>query len=106
MSTFTIYPKNKDEEKVYLQLAKVLKSKISREIKSQLKFWNKSGNKSIQKKIEELMIDIQEHPLPVSASQKPLNIIYPDFEAEGINQRIVYQVSNGVVKTTSLNGHY
>ncbi len=34
MSTLTIYPKNKEEEKVYLQLAKVLKSKISRETKS------------------------------------------------------------------------
>lgn len=34
MSTLTIYPKNKAEEKLYLQLAKVLKSKINREAKS------------------------------------------------------------------------
>jgi hypothetical protein len=29
MSTLTIYPKTKEEEKVYLQLAKLLKSKMS-----------------------------------------------------------------------------
>lgn len=34
MSTLTIYPKTKAEEKLYLQLAKVLKSKINRETKS------------------------------------------------------------------------
>jgi hypothetical protein len=37
MSTITIYPKNKEEEKVYLQLAKFLKSKINRETKSPYK---------------------------------------------------------------------
>jgi hypothetical protein len=34
MSTLTIYPKTKEEEKVYLQLAKLLKSKINRDAKS------------------------------------------------------------------------
>jgi hypothetical protein len=34
MSTLIIYPKSKEEEKVYLQLAKLLKSKINRDSKS------------------------------------------------------------------------
>jgi hypothetical protein len=34
MSTLTIYPKSKEEEKVYLQLAKMLKSKIDRQKRS------------------------------------------------------------------------
>lgn len=37
MSTITIYPKNKEEEKVYLQLVKLLKSKINRETESPYK---------------------------------------------------------------------
>jgi hypothetical protein len=34
MAPLTIYPKTKEEEKVYLQLAKVLKSQINRETKA------------------------------------------------------------------------
>jgi hypothetical protein len=37
MAPLTIYPKNKEEEKFYLQLAKLLKSKINRETKSPYK---------------------------------------------------------------------
>ncbi len=37
MTALTIYPKNKEEEKMYLQLAKVLKSKVNRQPKDAYK---------------------------------------------------------------------
>lgn len=81
---------------------------LSSEAKKDLKFWKKSGNKQIQKKIEELMIDIQKHPFTGIGQPEALKYNLSGFWSRRINQehRIVYQVVDGVIEITSLKGHY
>jgi toxin YoeB len=71
-------------------------------------FWKKSGNKQIQKKIEELMIDIQKNPFTGIGQPEALKYNLSGFWSRRINQehRIVYQVIDGIIEITSLKGHY
>jgi toxin YoeB len=55
---------------------------LSPEARKDLIFWKKSGNKQIQKKIEELIIDIQAHPFQALVSPKHLSSTYPDSGVE------------------------
>jgi toxin YoeB len=81
---------------------------LSSAAKKDLKFWKKSGNKQIQNKIEELMIDIQEHPFTGIGQPEALKYNLSGFWSRRINQehRIVYQVMKGIIEITSLKGHY
>jgi toxin YoeB len=71
-------------------------------------FWKKSGNKQIQKKIEELIIDIQEHPFTGIGQPEALKHNLSGFWSRRINRehRIIYQVMDGIIEITSLKGHY
>jgi toxin YoeB len=81
---------------------------FSSEAKKDLKFWRKSGNKQIQKKIEDLMIDIQKNPFTGIGQPEALKYNLSGFWSRRINQehRIVYQVIDGIIEITSLKGHY
>ena len=71
-------------------------------------FWKTSGNKQIQKKIEELIIDIQEHPFTGIGQPEALKHNLSGFWSRRINRehRIIYQVMDGMIGITSLKGHY
>ncbi len=81
---------------------------LSSAARKDLKFWKKSGNKQIQKKIEELMIDMQEHPFTGIGQPEALKYNLSGFWSRRINQehRIVYQVIDEIIEITSLKGHY
>jgi toxin YoeB len=81
---------------------------LSPEAIKDLKFWKTSGNKSIQKKIEELIKDIQAHPFTGIGQPEPLKYNLSGFWSRRINleHRITYQVSKNVIEITSLRGHY
>jgi toxin YoeB len=81
---------------------------LSPEARKDLKFWKKSGNKQVQKKIEELIVDIQEHPFTGIGQPEALKHNLSGFWSRRINQehRIVYQVMDRIVEITSLKGHY
>ena len=71
-------------------------------------FWKTSGNKQIQKKIEELIIDIREHPFTGIGQPEALKHNLSGFWSRRINRehRIIYQVMDGMIEITSLKGHY
>jgi toxin YoeB len=81
---------------------------LSPEARKDLIFWKKSGNKQIQKKIEELIIDIQAHPFSGIGQPEALKFNLSGFWSRRINRehRIIYKVVNGVIEVTSLKGHY
>lgn len=73
-----------------------------------LQFWKKSGNKIIQKKIEQLIIAIQENPFIGIGKPEALKHDLTGKWSRRINSehRIVYQVINNIVHIYSLKGHY
>ena len=73
-----------------------------------LKFWKKSGNKQVQKKITELIADIMLHPETGIGKPEPLK-----YELSGLwsrhitdEHRIVYKAEDNVLYIASLRGHY
>ncbi len=83
----------------------------SRAIKD-LDFWNKSGNKQIQKKINELIIDIIKHPFEGVGKPEALKHELLGKWSRRINNehRFIYEIlSSGdisVLSILSLKGHY
>ncbi|MFC4212548.1 Txe/YoeB family addiction module toxin [Pedobacter lithocola] len=77
-----------------------------------LNYWKKSGNKSIQKKIEQLIIAIQLNPFEGIGKPEPLKYELSGSWSRRINEEhsIIYQVyDDGVVvilEIQSLKGHY
>lgn len=73
-----------------------------------LQFWKKSGNKIIQKKIEQLIIAIQENPFTGIGKPEALKHDLTGKWSRRINleHRIIYQVTENVVHIYSLKGHY
>ncbi|RDC55518.1 Txe/YoeB family addiction module toxin [Pedobacter chinensis] len=75
---------------------------------SDLKFWKKSGNKSIQKKIEQLISAIIENPFEGIGKPEALKYELSGKWSRRINEehRIVYEVMDDVLYIYSLKGHY
>ena len=73
-----------------------------------IKFWKKSGNKAIQKKIEQLIIDILEHPYTGIGKPEPLKYDLTGLWSRRINEehRIIYQIVDDSLHIHSLRGHY
>ncbi len=73
-----------------------------------LKFWKKSGNKPIQKKIEELIIAIQENPYDGIGKPEPLKYSLTGSWSRRINKehRLVYNVKTETIEIESARGHY
>jgi toxin YoeB len=73
-----------------------------------IKFWKKSGNKIVQKKIEQLIVDILEHPYIGIDKPEPLKYDLSSLWSRRINgeHRIIYQILNDALHIHSLRGHY
>jgi len=70
-------------------------------------YWKKSGNKAIQKKIQELFIDRKKHPFEGIGKPELLKHELAGKWSRRINQehRIVYNVTNNIINVYSLKGH-
>jgi len=77
-----------------------------------LAYWKKSGNKNIQKKIQQLIAAIEENPFEGIGKPEPLKHELAGKWSRRINQehRIVYTVSDEdriqILHLLSLKGHY
>ena len=73
-----------------------------------LNFWEKTGNKSILKKIAQLITVIKETPFDGIGKPEPLKYALRNCWSRRINQehRIIYEVVEGVILIHSLKGHY
>lgn len=82
----------------------------SDEAQRDIQFWKKSGNKIVQKKIQQLLISIEENPFLGIGKPEPLRHNLSGLWSRRINQehRIVYQLleDQQVIKIYALKGHY
>ena len=82
----------------------------SEEAQKDIVYWKKSGNKTIQKKITQLLNAIEETPFDGLGKPEALRYNLSGLWSRRINQehRIVYQVSEDqkTIKIYSLKGHY
>lgn len=73
-----------------------------------INFWKKSGNKAIQKKIEQLILAILEDPYDGIGKPEVLKHEFSGKWSRRINEehRIIYEVIGNVLYIYSLKGHY
>ncbi|MDL2262706.1 Txe/YoeB family addiction module toxin [Bacteroidales bacterium OttesenSCG-928-I21] len=73
-----------------------------------LKYWKKSGNKQVQKKISELIVDIQKHPETGLGKPEALKYDLSGMWSRKINDehRLTYNIEGNVINIASLRGHY
>lgn len=73
-----------------------------------LKYWKKSGNKAIQKKIQQLFTNMLKHPFEGLGKPEALKYNLNGKYSRRINEehRIVYQVIGQTIFINSLKGHY
>lgn len=73
-----------------------------------LKFWKKSGNKAVIKKITSIVISISETPFEGIGKPEPLKHDLAGQWSRRITQehRIVYGVTSTHINIYSLKGHY
>lgn len=73
-----------------------------------LKFWKKSGNRSIQKKIEQLLTAIAKNPFTGIGKPEALKHELTGKWSRRLNEehRIVYVVIEDIIYIESLKGHY
>jgi toxin YoeB len=82
----------------------------SEEAQHDIEYWKKSGNKIIQKKIQQLLNAIEENPFDGIGKPEALRYNLSGKWSRRINQehRIVYELleNNQTLKIHSLKGHY
>ena len=82
----------------------------SDQAKADVKFWMKSGNKIIQKRISQLLIAIENDPYQGIGKPEALKYEFSGKWSRRISNehRLVYQLSENetVLKIHSLRGHY
>ncbi|SFA59993.1 toxin YoeB [Pedobacter suwonensis] len=73
-----------------------------------LEFWKKSGNKAVQKKIQKLILSIQENPFMGIGKPEQLKHDLSGQWSRSINSehRIIYDVIDDILNIYSLRGHY
>jgi len=73
-----------------------------------IKFWKKSGNKAIQKKIQQLILAILEDPYDGIGKPEALKHEFSGKWSRRINEehRIIYEVIEDALYIYSLKGHY
>ena len=73
-----------------------------------IRFWKKSGNKAIQKKIDQLILAILENPFKGIGKPEPLKHELSGKWSRRINEehRMVYDVIDEILHIYSLKGHY
>lgn len=83
--------------------------KLTKKALEHLGYWNKSGNKSIQKKIQLLIEDITNNPFEGIGKPEALKYNLLGTWSRKINEehRIVYEIPDeGILLIHSLKGHY
>ena len=82
----------------------------SEDAQRDIEYWKKSGNKIIQKKIQQLLLAIEENPFEGIGKPEALRFNLSGKWSRRINHehRIVYQMleNNEIIKIYSLKGHY
>lgn len=82
----------------------------SKEAEEDVKYWKKSGNKTIQKKITQLLNAIEENPFEGIGKPELLKHNLSGLWSRRINQehRIIYEISanQNTLIIHSLKGHY
>jgi toxin YoeB len=75
---------------------------------SDFEYWKRSGNKSIQKKIQQLFADMKLHPFEGLGKPEPLKYNLTGRWSRRINKehRIIYDVTEKTINVYSLKGHY
>lgn len=73
-----------------------------------LAFWRKSGNKQVQKKISELLQNIQETPFEGIGKPEGLKHQHTGKWSRRITNehRLVYKVTESQIQILSMRGHY
>ena len=73
-----------------------------------LNFWKKSGNKSVQKKIYDLIESLQITPFEGIGQPEALKHNLSGYWSRRINKehRLIYRVNNNEIEITSLKDHY
>jgi len=71
-------------------------------------YWKKSGNKSVQRKIQELFIDMKKHPFEGIGKPEALKYGLTGRWSRRINKehRIIYDITGDIINVYSLKGHY
>ena len=82
----------------------------SDEVKRDIEYWKKSGNKIIQNKIQQLVDAIEESPFEGIGKPEPLKYNLAGLWSRRINweHRIIYKLleDEQTIKIYSLKGHY
>jgi toxin YoeB len=75
---------------------------------SELQYWIKTGNKSILKKIAQLVLSIQNEPYSGLGKPEPLKHDLSGLWSRRINKehRLVYEILDGKILIHSVKGHY
>ncbi len=81
---------------------------LYKDAKNDFEYWKRSGNKVIQKKIQELFIDMKKHPFEGIGKPEPLKHELTGKWSRRINQehRVIYTVTGDIINIYSLKGHY
>ena len=81
---------------------------LYKDAKEDLAYWKKSGNKAIQKKIQQLFTDMKNHPFEGIGKPEPLKYELSGKWSRRISDehRIVYDVTDNTINIYSLKGHY
>jgi toxin YoeB len=82
----------------------------SDEAQRDIDYWKKTGNKIVQRKIQQLLDAIEENPHDGIGKPEPLRHRFSGLWSRRINRehRIIYQLleNNQTIKVYSLKGHY
>ncbi len=81
---------------------------LHEDAKLDFEYWSKSGNKAIQKKIQQLFVDMKAHPFEGLGKPERLKYALSGKWSRRINDehRIVYDVEGDFINVYSLRGHY
>lgn len=83
---------------------------VTRRADKDLKYWLQSGDRPVQKKIERIFSELQEHPTTGTGKPEQLKGDLSKYWSRRLNKkdRIIYSIDDGVVVVyiLSLRGHY
>jgi toxin YoeB len=81
---------------------------LYKDAKKDFEYWKQTGNKTIQKKIQQLFTDMKNHPFEGIGKPEALKHDLSGKWSRRINQehRIIYDVTDDTINVYSLKGHY
>ncbi|MBB5282934.1 toxin YoeB [Rhabdobacter roseus] len=81
---------------------------FSAKAKEDLNYWKQTGNRKMQTKIQALLASIQQTPFSGIGKPEALKHTLSGLWSRRINQehRLVYEVTDELIKVHSLKGHY